>query len=274
MRGKLPIVAGTQLIDRTVAILRALESNSADGCRMSELAVAAELSVPTTHRIVAALERHGLVEWTGRPRMVRLGLRLFALGAVAADETGLRRICRPALLRLAGDTEETVLLVARSGLDTIRVDRQTGKYVVETSVRNAGGSLPLGVGSASLAIMAHLPPKELEAIITANMRRYAAYHISVDTMRSHLAHCLRDGHVVTDGILIEGIAGIAVPIRPPGREVTAAIAINLTSARLTTAWKTALLSRLHEEVKQLEAELSTLTESKTNLNKPRLGEQD
>ena len=260
---------GTQLIDRAVAVLRALEGNSDAGCRISDVAAAAELSVPTTHRIVAALERHGLVEWTGRPRLVRLGLRLFALGAAAADDTGLRRICRPALLRLAGETEETVLLVARSGLDTIRVDRQTGRYVVETSVRNAGGSLPLGVGSASLAIMAYLPPKELEAIIGVNTKRYAAYGVSVDTIRSHLSQCLRDGYVVTDGMLIEGIAGVAMPIRPPRRDVTTAIAINLTSARLTPAWKATLLQRLRDEVAQVEAQLSAPLPPEAGLASPR-----
>lgn len=251
-----PRMAGTQLIDRAVAVLRALESSSEDGCRMSQLAAALDLTVPTIHRIVAALERHGLVECTGRPRTVRLGLTLLALGAAAADSTGLRRLCRPALLRLGGETEESVFLMARSGLDTVCVDRHTGGYLLESLTRNAGGSVPLGIGSASLSIMAHLPPKEIEAVITANSSRYAAHGVSVETIRDHLARCLRDGHIVTDGILIKGIAAVAVPICPAGREVTAAITVNLTSARLTPPWKSTLLALLVDEVRQIEAELS------------------
>jgi DNA-binding IclR family transcriptional regulator len=244
--------SGTQLIDRAVAVLHFLGQAGQEGSRLTEIAAAIGLSLPTAHRIVAALERHRLVERDGRGRSVRLGLALFSLGAEAADGTGLRRICRPALLRLSGATGESLFLMARSGLDTVCVDRQAGNYLLESLTRHVGGVIPLGIGSASLAVMAYLPPEEIEAVIAANTARYAAFGVSVETIRSYLAQARQNGFVVTDGLMIEGIAALAVPIRPRGGNVTAAIAINLTSARLTEAWKAHLLTLLREEIAKIE----------------------
>ncbi len=247
--------SGTQLIDRAVAVLHLLGQSGQEGCRLTELAAGIGLSLPTAHRIVAALERHRLVERDRHRRTVRLGLALFALGAEAADGTGLRRLCRPALLRLSGATSESLFLMARSGLDTICVDRQAGNYLLESLTRHVGGVVPLGLGSASLAIMAHLPPEEIEAVITANAARYASYGLKIETIRGYLAQARRDGYVVTDGLMIEGIAAVAVPIRPAGQDVTAAIAVNLTSARLTESWKAQLLALMREEIAVIEEQI-------------------
>ncbi len=247
--------SGTQLIDRAVAVLHVLGQAGQDGCRLSDLAGAVGLSLPTAHRIVGALERHRLIERDKRRRTVRLGLALFALGAEAADGTGLRRLCRPALLRLSGATGESLFLMARSGLDTVCVDRQAGSYLLESLTRHVGGVVPLGIGSASMAILAYLPHEEIEAVLTANAARYASYGVEVETIRGYLAQGRRDGFVTTDGHMIAGIAALAVPIRAEGSDVTAAIAINLTSARLTESRKAQMLGMMREEIAKIEAQI-------------------
>jgi DNA-binding IclR family transcriptional regulator len=114
---------GTQLLDRTVGVIKLLGQIGEKGARMSEIAESLGLKTSTTHRIVTALERHGLIEREHATKRYRLGLALFALGATAADGTGLRKLCRPTLLRLAGETGDTVFLMARSGLNVVCVDR-------------------------------------------------------------------------------------------------------------------------------------------------------
>lgn len=56
-------------------------------------------------------------------------------------------------------------------------------------------------------------------------------------------------------MMIAGIAALAVPIRLRGREVMAAIASNLTSARRTEAWKAQLLTLMREEIGRIEKEI-------------------
>ena len=92
---------GTQLLDRAVAILNHLGELGRGGARVSEIAETFGLNMSTAHRIISGLERHRYVERDGATKRYRLGLALFALGAKAADTTGMRRLCHPALMRIA-----------------------------------------------------------------------------------------------------------------------------------------------------------------------------
>src|SRR5262245_13194845 len=122
---------GTQLLDRAVAILSHLGEVGRGGARVSEIAEVFGLNISTAHRIISSLERHRFVERDPESKRYRLGLALFALGAKAADTTGLRRLSHPALMRLASQTGDTVFLMARNGFNTVCVDRQEGAYVID-----------------------------------------------------------------------------------------------------------------------------------------------
>ena len=168
--------SGTQLLDRSVGVIKLLGEVGERGARMAEIAERLDLKTPTAHRIVTALERHGLIERERATKRYRLGLALFALGATAADGTGLRKLCRPALLKLAAETGDTVFLMARSGFNVICVDRQEGTYMLDSLTGHVGGQIPMGVGPASQAILAFLPEEEAEAIIKANAPLFRRYN--------------------------------------------------------------------------------------------------
>src|SRR4030095_13753194 len=135
---------------------------------MAEIAEGLGLKASTAHRIVSALERHGLIERERATKRYRLGLALFALGATAADGTGLRKVSRAALLRIAAEAGDTVFLMARSSFHVVCVDRQEGSYILDSLTGHVGGQIPMGVGPASQAILAFLPPEEASTIIDAN----------------------------------------------------------------------------------------------------------
>src|SRR5262245_22904939 len=176
---------------------------------MAEIAEGLGLKTSTAHRIVSALERHGLIERERATRRYRLGLALFALGATAADGTGMRKLCRPALLRLAAETGDTVFLMARSGLNVVCVDRQEGSYMIDSLTGHVAGQIPMGVGPASQAIMAFLPDDEAEAIIEANAPLYARYHaLSAYKVRSGLPQIRAQGYALDHGELVAGISAL------------------------------------------------------------------
>ena len=96
-------------------------SPSADGkgLRLKDLADAAGLPRPTTHRILAEPDGRGMVERDAGGKLYRLGLDLFVLAARAGNPMNLRELCRPALLRLTGSLGETIFLLVRSGFDAV-----------------------------------------------------------------------------------------------------------------------------------------------------------
>lgn len=250
---------GTQLLDRTVGVIKLLGEFGEKGARMSEIAESLGLKTSTAHRIITALERHGLIEREQATKRYRLGLALFALGATAADGTGLRKLCRPALLRIAGETGDTVFLMARSGLNVVCVDRQEGSYVLDSLTGHIGGQIPMGVGPASEAILAFLPEDEAEAIIEANEPLYARYHgLSADKIRKRLPEIRARHYALDHGELVAGISAIAVPILPPKRDAVASIAINMTSARLGPERLTELLALLRTQVARIEETINPL----------------
>lgn len=250
---------GTQLLDRTVGVIKLLGEFGDRGARMSEIAERLGLKTSTAHRIVTALERHGLIEREHATKCYRLGLALFALGATAADGTGLRKLCRPALLRLAGETGDTVFLMARSGLNVVCVDRQEGSYVLDSLTGHVGGQIPMGVGPASEAILAFLPEDEAEAIIEANAPLYARYQgLSAGKIRSQLPQIRAQRYALDQGELVAGISALAVPILPPKRDAVASIAINMTSARLGPERLNELLETLRAQVTRIEEAINPL----------------
>ncbi|PKA39972.1 IclR family transcriptional regulator [Rhizobium sullae] len=250
---------GTQLLDRGVAILKFLGDAGQTGANMATIADVMGLKQSTAHRIVSALERHGLIERERETRRYRLGLALFALGATAADGTGLRKVARPALMRLSAATGDSVFLMARAGFNTICVDRQQGTYVIDSLTGHIGGQIPMGVGPASQAILAFLPPPEADVIIATNAPLYDHYsHLSVAKVREVLVAIRKQGYSVDQGELVAGISAIAVPILPPKRDAIAALAINLTSARLTPERLPQLVNMLKQEVREIEASLNPL----------------
>jgi DNA-binding IclR family transcriptional regulator len=250
---------GTQLLDRAVAILKFLGDAGEIGARSAEITEHVRLSGPTSHRIIAALERHGLIEREQATKRHRLGLSLFALGARAADGTGLRKICRPALLRLASESGDTVFLMARSGFNAVCVDRQEGTYIIDSLTGHVGGQIPLGVGPASEAILAFLPPDEARVILAANEARYAGYNgLTADKIAAALPDIRQNGYAIDDGRLVAGISAIAVPIKPQGRDVIAALTINMTSARLSPQRVGELLDALRREVHEIEQQVNPM----------------
>lgn len=149
--------------------------------------------------------------------------------------------------------------MARSGFNVVCVDRQEGGYIIGSLTGFIGGQVPLGVGSASLAILAFLPPKEAEIVIDANARLYEDYNgLDAGQVRAQLAGVREKGYALDQGELVAGISALAVPILPQGRDVMAALAINMTTARLPDERIPELVGQLREEVAEIERSLNPL----------------
>lgn len=247
------------MLDRAIGLLWLLGEAGAGGMQLSRLASAMGFSASTTHRLLAALEHHGWVERVEGGKLYRLGAALVALAGQAADGTGLRRLCRPALARLSAESGETTFLIVRSGLNAVVVDRQDGDYVIESLTQGVGGLMPLGLGAGSAAILASQPPAEIEAVLAANAHRYLQFGSSVEQVQRRVEQLQRDGALVSDDSLIAGLAVISLAIRPPGHAVTAAIATNFIASRLDTAARQALLMRMRQEAAAVEATMALPT---------------
>ena len=151
--------------------------------------------------------------------------------------------------------------MARAGFNTVCVDRQQGSYVIDSLTGHIGGQIPMGIGPASQAILAFLPPAEADVILETNALLYKKFGpFTPRKIKDALVKIRADGYALDEGELVAGISSIAVPVLPSGRDAIAAIAINLTSPRLSPERLPELVTLLSTEVREIEAQLNPLAD--------------
>lgn len=251
--------SGAQLLDRAVALLDLVADGSSEGETLKSLCERSNLNKPTCHRILNALVEHGLLNRDPEGRRYRLGTKLMVFGAKAANGPGLRSQCQPALERMRRTTGETAMLMARDGDDSVCIDRYDGDCLLQTLTGSIGGSVPLGVGPGSLAMLAFLPQEQCEEIVARNRPRIAAYPALSDERLWQLIEQTRvQGYALDSGELLPGVAGISMPLHVVETGPIASLSLTFLSARLNPELIERYVALLREEIALIEPYLNPL----------------
>jgi DNA-binding IclR family transcriptional regulator len=217
--------AQVQVISRSASILRAVRDM--EGLNVSQLARAVRLPRTTVYRIVATLEAEGLLTTTPSGE-IELGLDLVSLGA--AVKGNLRRELRPFLEELSVRVDETVDLAIFKKNNLVFLD-QVARPRRLTAVSGIGITFPLHCTANGKAILAILPPDEVEQIIPEKLEIFTPATIRT---RSDLFQEL--GQVRLEGVAYDreehtqGICAVGATI-PGLRDPLAAISIPVPSIR-------------------------------------------
>jgi DNA-binding IclR family transcriptional regulator len=204
---------GTQVVHRVGQLLRAVAGRER-GSTVAELAAETGLTRPTVHRLLTGLADEGLVDRDTETGAWQLGPELYVLGAVAAHRYPIRELAGPSLRRLAEATGESAFLSARRGLETVCLARVEGAFPIRSHVLYEGLRLPLGVASAGLAVLAHLPDAEVDRVLAATAGARAEWgplH-TPERIRELLADVRREGFAVNPGLIVEGSWGMAAAV--------------------------------------------------------------
>ncbi|BBH32433.1 DNA-binding transcriptional regulator, IclR family [Pseudomonas sp. 43mfcvi1.1] len=224
---------GVSAVSRLFAVLRSLGDTVEGGERVTQLAQRIGLSQPTTHRLLRSLMDEGMVEQDARSKRYRLSLEFFALAARAGNTGNLRELVRPAMLRLSASLGDSLFLLARSGFDAICLDRSEGPFPIRTFTGDIGGRVALGVGQGSLAILAFLPEEERDTVIQYNLPRLKDFHLYDEVfLRSEVENVRTLGYAGRNTGVLQGMAGVAVPILDRDGRAVAALSVATVSDRL------------------------------------------
>jgi DNA-binding IclR family transcriptional regulator len=243
-----------QTLDRAVAVLRVLGAGGELGCRLVDVQRQVNLAKPTAHRLLAALTAHGLVVQDAATRCYRLGDELAVLGwSVMARTYELRDLCQPAMDRLAEKTGDTVLMVVRSGHDTICVERKTGSFPIKALTVEIGTRRPLGVGAGGIAILARLP--DAEAISESVRVRLQPFPTSEEAIRQAVRRARVSGYALSDGRVAVGVRGIAVALSDRRGAPVAGLGVAATRDRIAGDRLQWIVSLLEEERRWVESQI-------------------
>jgi len=244
-------------VQRTVALLRTLAAASDAGLRITELAREAELSPATAHRLLQTLMGEGVVEQDQGSKRYRLGLDFFCLAARAGQASMFVRQCRPAMLRLCASLGDTIFLMQRSGFDAVCVDRVEGPFPIRSFSGDIGGRVALGVGQAALAILAFQPAEECDEIIRFNLSRLREYRVYDEVyLRIEIERVRKEGYAAANTGLLEGMAGVAVPILDGTGRAVAALSVGTLANRLNPQRLPTVVEMLQREAKAIGARVN------------------
>jgi DNA-binding IclR family transcriptional regulator len=216
------VASGVGVLDRSMAILDAVERGARS---FTQIVEATGLARSTAHRLVKALEDHGMLARAGGLHGYRLGPRLLGLAATAMRDLPLRDLAHPALERLASASGESAQLYVRDADHRVCVDAIESSNELRTIVA-VGASLPLTKGSAGKVFLAWAPPHDRDRILQTLPEPEAI------RLARHVATTRRRGWADSVGEREPGVASVSAPVLDREGLLVAAISVSGPANRI------------------------------------------
>ena len=226
-------------VDKAIDVL--FELHTADG-PLGVTALASALGLPksSTHRLLAALRRRGLVEQDERGRYAT-GIALIALGLGVLEREPAVVAARPIIEREAELLGETFFVVAARAGQLVVLDNVVGTGFLRAAPR-VGSSVPVHASAVGKLQLAFAPGEvafdeaELEAF-TAETR------VSAEALREEVRAARERGWAANLDEWIAGLSVLAAPLLHRGR-LLAHVALAAPSARVGELGVEALAERV------------------------------
>jgi len=200
---------------------------------VSEIAQVVNLHKATTHRIVTTLVNYGYLERAADGQKYRLGLELTDLGFKVIRRMDLRREAIPYMSRLVGRWGEACDLSVFDQGNVFYIEVIQGNHALTISAA-VGHRLPVHSTASGKLFLAHLPAKELKAILSRPLTPYTDKTItSLDELNKQLDLIRRQGYSYDDEEYEMGIRAVAAPIFNQAGTMVAAMSMPCPSSRMT-----------------------------------------
>jgi DNA-binding IclR family transcriptional regulator len=248
--------ATSQSLERGLYLLEQVVERPLAGSSLNELAAATGLSRPTAHRLLLSLRKLGFVEYDAQARRFFPGLKAYRMGLASAARFDIVELADRGMSRLADETGDTVFLSLRDGDSALCAARKIGAFPIRTLTLNVGDFRPLGVGAGSLALLAALPDEEIRHVLARNRARLASYpRIGSGNLKEMVARTRRQGYSVNDGLILEEMAAVAVPVRDGSGRAIAAISVAAIRSRMAPSRRGTIVKLLERERAAIESML-------------------
>jgi IclR family pca regulon transcriptional regulator len=203
--------------------------------RVSDMATATGMPLPTVYRVVMTLASEEYLEPLPNGDY-RPGVRVLTLGTAALRGMDLVEIATPRLKTLAEAIGETVNLCVLTGDQVLYLVRLRNSDLVTANIQ-VGSTLPAVYTSIGKLLLAHLDGTEVEARVTAGSfgeTRGPNAKLSLDELREELAAIRRNGWAMQDEELAFGLRSVAAPVRDASGRVIAGMNIAVQSRDWST----------------------------------------
>jgi DNA-binding IclR family transcriptional regulator len=214
-----------QALERALDILDCFTFQNRD-LSLTEVVARTGLNKTTAKRLISNLTSRGYLHQESRSKRYKLGMRLFELGGIVFSSFSLGEAAASPMTRLEKNTGATVLLGTMMEDQLVYVGKREGTGMLRIS-SDIGWRRPLHYGMLGMTLMAFLDPENEKRILSEYpLEAHTPLSITDKTAFSlRLEEIRRQGYVVEQEEAVEGVTGIAAPIRDYSRQVIAALGI-------------------------------------------------
>lgn len=228
-----------QSLARGLSVIRAFEGGS-PWLTLAEVAAAAQISRPAARRVLLTLHRLGYV-YANDGRFA-LSPRVLTLGQAFLSSQTLVAVAQPHLKDLTAATGEASGLAVLDGTEIVYVARVAADRII-SSILVVGSRLPAYATSLGRVLLAHLPQRDSEELLSASNIAKLTPRTETDPQRlgAILDEVRGQGWSIVDQEMEEGLRSSAVPVLDHRGAVIAALGASCHASRVSR-------EALHDEI--------------------------
>jgi DNA-binding IclR family transcriptional regulator len=219
-------------IDRAIDVLMGFTGESPVQS-LGEVAANADLSKPTTFRILSSLRRRGFIAQSEHGDY-SLGFEIVGLAEVRKGQTKIWDEALPYMRKIRDAIDETVLLCIRVNDDRYILDQVESTHPIRR-VAKIGEHVPLYVGAASRILLAAMDDSDIESYLqrTSLTQLRPGTLTDVEQLKRELDSVRQLGYAIGNNERNVGGSGIAVGIRDYSGRTVAALQVTVPTERWT-----------------------------------------
>ena len=217
---------------RGLAVIQAF-SQRRHHLTISQVSTTTGLSRAAVRRCLYTLSKLGFAG-SDDNRHFFLRPRILALGHSYISSMPLATAAQPVLEHISHLLHESCSIATLDGVEIVYIARANVTRIMSIDL-GVGSRLPAFCTSMGRAILANLPPEELESVLSrVEFKRYTERTITNPAkLTQALRQIRRDGYSIIDQELEHGLRSMAVPIQNPSGKVVAALNIGAHAQRVS-----------------------------------------
>ena len=225
---------GIQALDRAFLILDII-ADAGGEAKLTEISARAGLHVSTCHHLISTLCNWGYVARGVGSKSYVLGSRILYLSAACLRQVDVPRRAQDYIDRLNDQTREAVQLAIMQDTSLVNVLRRDARHAVRVGGGLGGESNAAHATATGKAILAWLPPRELDRIIAdKGLTAFTANTIvDKDELKEQLRLVRRNGFAVDREEFQLGVVCLGAAIRDHAGAVVGSIGVSVPLFRAT-----------------------------------------
>ena len=247
---------GIQALDRAFLILDII-ADAGGEAKLTEISTIAGLNVSTCHHLISTLYNWGYVARGAGSKTYVLGSRILHLSAACLRQVDLPRRAQNYVDRLNDQTREAVQLAIMQDTSLVNVLRRDARHAVRVDAGLGGKSNAAHATATGKAILAWLPPNELDRIVAdKGLTAFTPNTIvSLDKLKEELRLTRRNGFAVDREEFQPGVICIGAAIRDHAGAVVGSISVSSPLFRATAEYLDQIKVHLIAATDELSMEL-------------------